>query len=49
MILNTVPHRRKETIRKAHGDMTYTGCLVGCPKNHTTFPTPYIERREFST
>lgn len=28
MVLNTVPHRGKETIRKAHGDTTYTGCLV---------------------
>lgn len=38
-VLNTVPHRRKETIRKAHGDMTYTG-----PKNHT-FQT-HIHRKK---
>lgn len=36
---NIVPHRRKETIRKGHGDMTHTGCLMGCPKNRTTFQT----------
>lgn len=45
MVLNTVPHRRKETIRKAHGNMTYTGCLVGCPKNRTTFQT-HIYRKK---